>query len=125
MLHNFYVVRSQKSEEIVDGLHQISMSCDNHPGTYGFLWVDDQNQPHYMQFIFDEVIMEWFPEHGVRLGQTNRNLPEADQGVGQFKGSRTIEGFADEEVLQRLLKRIGSAEFPEEWAEPIRSRFLG
>ncbi|MBQ32963.1 MAG: hypothetical protein CL923_10495 [Deltaproteobacteria bacterium] len=125
MQRSYYVVRSRKSEETVDDLHQISMGCDNHPDTYGFLWVDAQNRPHYMQFIFDEVMLEWFPEHGVRLGQTNRNLPESDQGVGRFKGSRTIEDHTDDALLQHLLKRMCNSEFPAEWEEPIRSRFLG
>lgn len=125
MQRSFYVVRSLKSEEVVGGLHQISMGCDNHPDTYAFLWVDDRRRPHYIQFIFDEVVLEWLPEQGVRLGQTNRNLPEPEQGVGRFKGSRTIEDHADDTLLQHLLKRLRNSEFPAEWDETIRSRFLG
>ena len=36
----FYLIRSKKSEEMVDGLQQIALGCENRADAHGFLWID-------------------------------------------------------------------------------------
>ena len=40
----FYVINTQKSQELVDGLHQISMECENKFDAHGFIWIDEEDE---------------------------------------------------------------------------------
>ena len=40
----FYVINTQKSKELVDGLHQITLECENRFDAHGFLWINEEDE---------------------------------------------------------------------------------
>ena len=76
----FYLIRSKKSEEMVEGLQQIALGCKNRADAHGFLWVDAENKIWQIQLLFGEIVLEWFAGKGMKCCRTNRDL-EVPEGI--------------------------------------------
>ena len=85
----FYLIRSKKSEELVDGLQQIALGCENRADAHGFLWIDAENKIWQIQLLFGEIVLEWFAGKGMKCCRTNRDL-EVPEGIGYQKGVRIL-----------------------------------
>ncbi len=118
----FYQVRSRKSEEWVNGLRQISLACDGHPDLHGFLWVDATGSLCYLQFLFDEQVLEWEASQGFRCSWTNREAQSLFE-VGRNKGARTLGDGLEAAAVAPRLAQLQEALFPEEWQEPLQAIF--
>jgi len=46
--YQFYLINSKKSEEVVNGLKQLTLGCENCADAYGFIWIDGEK---YIQQI--------------------------------------------------------------------------
>ena len=64
----FYLIRSKKSEEMVDGLQQIALGCKNRADAHGFLWIDAESNIQHIQLLFGEIVIEWFLGKGIKCG---------------------------------------------------------
>ncbi len=114
----FYQVRSRKSAESVNGLRQISLACDGHPDIHGFLWFDEAGGLRYLQFLFDEQVLEWKAGQGFRCSSTNREAQQLFE-VGRNKGARTVGEGLEAEALAPRVAQLREAEFPAELQEAL------
>ena len=55
----FYMINTQKSQELVDGLRQITLECENRFDAHGFLWIDEEDNIMQIQLLFGELAIEW------------------------------------------------------------------
>ena len=118
----FYLIRSKKSEEMVDGLQQIALGCENRADAHGFLWIDVENNILQIQLLFGEIVLEWFAEKGLKFSRTNRDL-EVPEGIGYQKGVRILHPLEDKTLIESVLKEFRNAEFPPELSEKIMEKF--
>jgi hypothetical protein len=118
----FYLIRSKKSEEMVDGLQQIALGCENRADAHGFLWIDAENSIRQIQLLFGEVVLEWFPGKGVKCSRTNRAI-EVPEGIGFHKGVRILHPLEDPAIIESVLKESRNADYPPEWSDKILEKF--
>ena len=118
----FYLIRSKKSEEMVDGLQQIALGCENRADAHGFLWIDAEKNIRQIQLLFGEIVLEWFAEKGLKYSRTNRDL-EVPEGIGYQKGVRILHPLEDKKLIESVLKEFMNAEFPPELSEKIMEKF--
>ena len=118
----FYLIRSKKSEEMVDGLQQIALGCENRADAHGFLWIDAEKNIWQIQLLFGEIVLEWFAEKGLKFSRTNRDL-EVPGGIGYQKGVRILHPLEDKTLIESVLKEFRNAEFPPELSEKIMEKF--
>ena len=119
----FYIVRSSKSDEVVDGLRKIGLSCVNNPEVHGFIWLNEEDEMMQAQFLFEDICLEWEEQRGYRCGSTNRSIVQWE-GAFHQQGSMIFEGENDMEQLNRYLELLKTAEFPEIFDQPIRKKIL-
>ena len=118
----FYLIRSKKSEEMVDGLQQIALGCENRADVHGFLWIDAENSIRQIQLLFGEVVLEWFPGKGIKCSRTNRAI-EVPEGIGFHKGVRILHPLEDTAIIESVLKEARNADYPPEWSDKILEKF--
>ena len=118
----FYLIRSKKSEEIVDGLHKITLWCENKADAQGFLWIDAESNIQHIQLLFGEIVIEWFTGKGIKCSRTNRDL-EVPEGIGYHKGVRILHPLEDTTLIEPVLEAVRNAEFPPEWSAKILEKF--
>ena len=117
-----YLIRSKKSEEMVDGLHKITLWCENKAGAHGFLWIDAESNIQHIQLLFGEIVIEWFAGKGIKCSRTNRDL-EVPEGIGYHKGARILHPLEDTTLIEPVLEEGRNAEFPPEWSAKILEKF--
>ena len=118
----FYLIHSKKSEEMVDGLHKITLWCENKADAQGFLWIDAESNIQHIQLLFGEIVIEWFARKGIKCSRTNRDL-EVPEGIGYHKGARTLDPLDDTTLIGPVLEEVRNAEFPPEWSAKILEKF--
>jgi len=118
----FYLIRSKKSEEMVDGLQQIALGCENRAEAHGFLWIDVESNIQHIQLLFGEIVIEWFPGKGVKCSRTNRAI-EVPEGIGFHKGVRILHPLEDTTIIESVLKEARNADYPPEWSDKILEKF--
>ena len=118
----FYLIRSKKSEEMVDGLQQIALGCENRADAHGFLWIDAKSNIQHIQLLFGEIVIEWFAGKGMKYSRTNRDL-EVPEGIGYHKGVRILHPLEDTAIIESVLKEARNADYPPEWSEKILEKF--
>ena len=118
----FYLIRSKKSEEMVDGLHKITLWCENKADAQGFLWIDAESNIQHIQLLFGEIVLEWFAGKGMKCSRTNRDL-EVPEGIGYHKGARILHPLEDTKLIGPILEEVRNAEFPPEWSAKILEKF--
>jgi len=114
----FYLISSKKSKEEVNGLKKISFGCVNRANVYGFIWVDKKYNIQHIQFIFEEIVLEWINEKGLRYSKTNRAL-ETPRGTGFQKGVRILHPVENKDEIRAVLEEAKKAIYPEEWSKKI------
>ena len=120
----FYVVNTQKSQELVDGLHQITLECENRLDAHGFLWIDEGDEIMQMQLLFGELAIEWKTGKGIKYSRTNR-ATEIPEGIGFHKGVRDLRQVEDTTSIQSIKEEVLNSELPPEWSEKIKQKFEG
>ena len=120
--YQFYLINSKKSEEVVNGLRQLTLGCENRADAYGFIWIDDEKYIQQIQLLFGEVVLEWFAGKGVKCSRTNRAL-EVSKGIGFHKGVRILHPVEDKAIIESVLKEARNADYPPEWADKILEKF--
>ena len=120
--YRFYLIRSKKAEEMVDGLQQIALGCENRADAHGFLWIDADNKIRQIQLLFGEIVLEWFAGKGMKFCRTNRDL-EVPEGIGYQKGVRILHPLEDKTLIKSVLEEVSNAEFPPEWSAKILEKF--
>ena len=118
----FYVIKTQKSQELVDGLRQISLECENRFDAHGFLWIDEEDNIIQIQLLFGELAVEWRSGKGIRYSRTNR-AEEVPEGIGVHKGVRDLHQLEDADSIVSIKNELLNAEFPPEWSEKIKQKF--
>ena len=118
----FYLIRSKKSEEMVDGLQQIALGCENRADAHGFLWIDAKSNIQHIQLLFGEIVIEWFAGKGMKYSRTNRDL-EVPEGIGYHKGVRILHPLEDTAIIESVLKEARNADYPPEWSDKIMEKF--
>jgi len=118
----FYLINSKKSEEVVNGLMQLTLGCDNRADAYGFIWIDGEKYIQHIQLLFGEVVLEWFAGKGVKCSRTNRDL-EIPKGIGFHKGVRILHPVEDKAIIESVLKEARNAHYPPEWSDKILEKF--
>ena len=118
----FYLIRSKKSEEMVDGLQQIALGCENRADAHGFLWIDAKSNIQHIQLLFGEIVIEWFAGKGMKYSRTNRDL-EVPEGIGYHKGVRILHPLEDSAIIESVLKEARNADYPPEWSDKILEKF--
>ena len=118
----FYLIHSKKSEEMVDGLHKITLWCENKADAQGFLWIDAESNIQHIQLLFGEIVIEWFTGKGIKCSRTNRDL-EVPEGIGYHKGVRILHPIEDTTLIEPVLEAVRNAEFPPEWSAKILEKF--
>ena len=120
--YQFYLINSKKSEEVVNGLKQLTLGCENRADAYGFIWVDSEKYIQQIQLLFGEVVLEWFAGKGVKCSRTNRAL-EVPKGIGFHKGVRILHPVEDKVIIESVLKEARNADYPLEWSDKILEKF--
>ena len=123
-IYKFYVINTQKSKELVDGLHKITLECENRLDAHGFLWIDEEYEIMQMQILFGELAIEWRKGKGIKYSRTNR-ATEIPEGIGFHKGVRDLRQVEDTKSIQSIKEDILNSEFPPEWSEKIKQKFEG
>ena len=118
----FYVINTQKSQELVDGLHQIILECENRFDAHGFLWIDEEDEIMQIQLLFGELAIEWKSGKGINYSHTNR-ATEIPEGIGFHKGVRDLRQVEDKDSIKHIKEEVLNAEFPPEWSEKIKQKF--
>ena len=118
----FYLIRSKKSEEMVNGLHKITLWCENKADAHGFLWIDAESNIQHIQLLFGEIVIEWIAGKGMKSSRTNRDL-EVPEGIGYHKGVRILHPLEDTTLIESVLEEVRNAEFPQEWSAKILEKF--
>ena len=120
--YQFYLINSKKSEEVVNGLRQLTLGCENRAEAYGFIWSDGEKYIQQIQLLFGEVVLEWFAGKGVKCSRTNRTL-EVPKGIGFHKGVRILHPVEDKAIIESVLKEARNADYPPEWSDKILEKF--
>ena len=118
----FYFISSKKTEEVVDGLHKITLCSENRADAHGFLWIDAESNIQHIQLLFGEIVIEWFAGIGIKCSRTNRDL-EVPEGIGYQKGARILHPLEDTTLIESVLEEVRNAEFPPEWSAKIMEKF--
>ena len=118
----FYVISTKKSEELVDGLYQLTLECENRIDAHGFLWIDTKDNIRQIQLLFGELVIEWIAGKGVHYSRTNR-ATEVPKGIGFHKGVRVLLPVDDSETIESILTEVRSSVFPPEWSKKILEKF--
>ena len=118
----FYVINTQKSKELVDGLHKITLECENRFDAHGFLWIDEEDNIKQIQLLFGELAIEWISGNGIKYSRTNR-AAEVPEGIGFHKGVRDLRQVEDTDSIVSIKEEVLNAEFPPEWSEKIKQKF--
>ena len=118
----FYVINTQKSKELVDGLHQITLECENRFDAHGFLWIDEEDNIMQIQLLFGELAIEWRSGKGIKYSRTNR-AEEVPEGIGFHKGVRDLRQVEDTDSIVSIKEEVLNSEFPPEWSEKIKQKF--
>tara|TARA_B100000945_G_scaffold267174_1_gene227197 strand:+ start:1861 stop:2292 length:432 start_codon:yes stop_codon:yes gene_type:complete len=118
----FYVINTQKSQEKVDGLHQITLECENRSDAHGFLWIDEEDKIMQIQLLFGELAIEWISGKGIKYSRTNR-ATEIPEGIGFHKGVRDLRQVQNTDSIESIKEEVLNAEFPSEWSEKIKQKF--
>ena len=118
----FYVINTQKSQELVDGLHQITLECENRFDAHGFLWIDEEDNIMQIQLLFGELAIEWKSGKGIKYSRTNR-ATEIPEGIGYHKGVRDLRQVEDTDSIESIKEEVLNAEFPPEWSVKIKQNF--
>ena len=118
----FYLINSKKSEEVVNGLRQLTLGCENRADAYGFIWIDGEKYIQQIQLLFGEIVLEWFAGKGMKCCRTNRDL-EVPEGIGYQKGVRILHPLEDTTLIESVLEEVRNAEFPPEWSVKILEKF--
>ena len=118
----FYFIISKKSEEVVDGLHKITLWCENRADAHGFLWIDAESNIQHIQLLFGEIVIEWFAGKGIKCSRTNRDM-EIPEGIGYHKGARILHPLDDTTLMESVLAEVRNAEYPSDWSEKILEKF--
>ena len=120
--YQFYMINSKKSEEVVNGLKQLTLGCENRADAYGFIWIDGEKHIQQIQLLFGELVLEWFAGKGVKCSRTNRAL-EVPKGIGFHKGVRILHPVEDMDLIESVLKEARNADYPPEWSDKIHEKF--
>ena len=88
-----------------------SLVCEEDPGIFLFLWLNDEDQLTHLQLLFDEQVLEWRLGRGYELYQTNRRS-EGAHGLGYQKGSRSLSAYENPQAKEYGLALLGEAQFP-------------
>ena len=107
---------------MVDGLHKITLWCENKADAQGFLWIDAESNIQHIQLLFGEIVIEWFAGKGVKYSRTNRDL-EVPKGIGYRKGARILHPLEDTTIMKSVLDEVRNAEYPSDWSEIILEKF--
>ena len=107
---------------MVDGLHKITLWCENKADAHGFLWIDAESNIQHIQLLFGEIVIELFAGKGMKCSRTNRDL-EVPEGIGYQKGVRILHPLEDTALIESVLEEVRNAEFPPEWSAKIREKF--
>ncbi len=118
----FYMINTLKSKELVDGLHKITLECENRFDVHGFLWVDEEDEIMQIQLLFGEIAIEWRSGKGIKYSLTNR-ATEMPKGIGFHKGVRDLRQASETDSIESIKDEVLNAEFPAEWSEKIKQRF--
>ena len=118
----FYVINTQKSKELVDGLHKITLECENRFDAHGFLWIDKKDEIMQIQLLFGERAIEWKSGQGIKYSHTNR-ATEIPEGIGFHKGVRDLRQLNDTDSIKTIKEKVLNAEFPPEWSDKIKQKF--
>ena len=118
----FYVINTQKSQELVDGLHKITLECENRFDVHGFLWIDKDDEIMQIQILFGEIAIEWRSESGIKYSLTNR-ATEIPEGIGFHKGVRDLRQAEETDSIELFKEEVLNAEFPSECSEKIKQKF--
>ena len=86
----FYLIHSKKSEEMVDGLHKITLWCENKADAQGFLWIDAESNIQHIQLLFGEIVIEWVPEKESSAARTKTWKFRKESGITKAHGSCTL-----------------------------------
>ena len=107
---------------MVDGLHKITLWCENKADAQGFLWIDAESNIQHIQLLFGEIVIEWFAGKGMKCSRTNRDL-EVPEGIGYRKGARILHPLEDTTLIESVLEEVRNAGFPPEWSAKILEKF--
>jgi len=117
----FYVINTKKSQELVDGLHQITLECENRFDAHGFLWIDEEYNIMQIQLLFGELAIEWKSGNGIKYSRTNR-ASEVPEGIGFHKGVRDLRQVEDPDSIASIKEELLNSVFPSEWSEKIKQK---
>lgn len=121
--YSFYEIKSQKSQELVNGLKKISLVCADHPEFHMFLWMDEKDELKHLQFLFDENLIEWFEDRKELIAsETNRKTAGYPMHSGTRKGVRTIHAVKNHSIVEKGQRIVNAATFPETYESMIRHR---
>ena len=120
--YKFYVINTLKSKELVDGLHKISLECENQLDAHGFLWIDEEDNIMQIQLLFGELAIEWRSGKGIKYSRPNR-AAEVPEGIGFHKGVRDLREVDVTDSIESIKEEVLNAEFPTEWSEKIKQKF--
>ena len=118
----FYVINTQKSQEIENGLRLITLECENRFDAHGFLWIDKEDKIMQIQLLFGEMAIEWKSGKGIKYSRTNRAV-EVPEGIGFHKGVRDLSQLDNTDSIFSIKEDVFNAEFPPEWSEKIKQKF--
>jgi len=118
--HKFYEINSEKSQIFENDLKQITFACENWPDAFCFLWINREDRLIHFQMLFEEKVIDWFPEgEKIGVGQTNRAFFHPVK-PGITKGVRTIHSVKDDKILQEGWEIFQNADFPEAFQKYLR-----
>jgi len=116
----FYEARSLESLKVYKGLRKISFTCSGDPSKHCFIWLDTKQQIKQIQFLFNEMILEWVKGKGIQAGETNRiQLQGMRFAAGHQKGIRTFNKSRDQEISSMGTQLLKNAQFPEDIKDKI------
>lgn len=121
--NRFYEIKSQKSNEFINGVRQISLSSEIFDNIQCFLWVNGDGALQHLQLLYDEKILEWFADRGFVNGATNRLLNPVEK-IGLQKGVRTIHERSDDENLKQGIFLLENSFFPPPYHQLVSILFL-
>lgn len=116
---HFYEIKSKKSEQLLNGVRQFTLSSEDLPQVDCFLWLNERDQLVQFQIIFDEKLLEWRFDKGFIASETNRRNRSQDKS-GTLKGARTIHETRDSNILKEGMDIVKYSIFPPDFTPMMR-----
>ena len=123
MTYHFYQIRSQSALPAPSGAAKLSLVCEEDPQLHLFIWLEAENQPSHMQFLFGEQVIEWRQGHAPQAFATNRQ-GLTSESLGRFKGVRSLQPEEDSSALAAGLAILRQGVFPAPFGDWVAQNLL-